>query len=174
MADFDFGKVLAVLEQTPRTLNSMLEGLPDDLTHANEGPNTWSAFDVMGHMIHCEKADWVPRLKIMLGDGDKQFEPFDRFAQERDSIGKTLTELRREFTERRKENLAILRSLDLSLEDLQKEGVHPEFGAVNVRQLLSAWAAHDLGHIYQISRVMAKQFKADAGPWPKYLRVLND
>ncbi len=171
---FNYDRVIRVLEQTAPTLDSMLSSLPGALTDANEGPNTWSAFDIMGHLIHGEKTDWIPRIEIILFAEDKQFEPFDRFAQERESVGKNLTELRQEFRDLRDQNLVQLESLNLDQKHFALQGIHPEFGAVSISQLLSAWAAHDLGHIYQVSRVIAKQFKEDSGPWPRYLRVLTD
>jgi len=171
---FDLKAITATLRQTPGTLSQLLHGLPDDLRLSNEGEGTWSPYDVIGHLIHGEKTDWIPRAKIILYGDDKRFEPFDRFAQERDSGGKSLIELLDEFTDWRSTNLRELDLLDLSTENLSKTGIHPEFGEVTLQQLLATWAAHDYGHLYQISRVMAKQFLPDVGPWSKYIRALNE
>ncbi|MEM9326992.1 MAG: DinB family protein [Bacteroidota bacterium] len=171
---FDLAAVKATLRQTPGTLHQMLGNLPDDLRLANEGDGTWSPFDIVGHLIHGEKTDWIPRAKIILSDGDKRFEPFDRFAQERESAGKSLAQLLDEFTDWRSTNLRELDLLDLSPENLTKTGIHPEFGEVTLQALLSTWAGHDFGHIYQMSRVLTKQWAAHAGPWKVYIRAMND
>ncbi len=152
----------------------MLQGLPKEWTHQNEGGDTWSPFDVVGHLIHGEKTDWMPRIKIILSDAeDKTFEPYDRFAQFRLSKGKELNDLLEEFESLRKSNLDELLSLNLSPEQLNRGGIHPELGPVILSEVLSAWVVHDLGHIVQVSRVMAKQYKDEVGPWPEYLTVLN-
>lgn len=171
--EFSLRDTCTILERTPGVLSQLLKDLPKDWTHQNEGPETWSPFDVVGHLIHGEKTDWIPRTKIILYEEDKHFIPFDRFAQFEESKGKTLESLLSEFEALRIDNLQELRKLNLQPSDLEKEGIHPEFGAVTLRQLLAAWTTHDLGHIVQISRVMAKQYKQEAGPWPKYLAVLN-
>ena len=174
MGAFSLSNCFIILEKTVPTIESIVGGLPSELVETNEGGDSWSCYDILGHLIHGEKTDWIPRLNIMLNEEDKHFEPFDRFAQERDSIGKTFVELLAEFKRLRTANIQKLKGFKLSPEDFGKEGIHPEFGAVTVQNLLSAWTAHDLGHIYQISRVIAKQFQDGCGPWPKYLRILND
>ncbi len=172
--NFEINKAIPVLERTPLVLRSLLQGLPEEWIYENEGKDTWSPFDVIGHLIHGEKTDWMVRSEIILGDGpDKVFEPFDRFAQFEDSKGKTLEVLLTEFETLRNGNLELLKSKQLSSEDLNLEGIHPELGTVTLAQLLSAWVVHDLGHITQISRVMAKQYKNEVGPWPKYMTILN-
>ena len=141
---------------------------------ANEGENTWSPYDVVGHLIHGENTDWLPRTKIILQQGaDTAFVPYDRFAQFENSKGKSLQELLSEFKILRKANIDELKYLNIGSEELKLTGIHPEFGGVTLKQLLSAWVVHDLGHIVQISRVMAKQYKEETGPWTKYLKVLN-
>lgn len=171
---FELNKAIPVLERTPLVMRSLLQGLPEEWIYENEGKDTWSPFDVIGHLIHGEKTDWMVRSEIILGDGpDKVFEPFDRFAQFEDSKGKTLEALLTEFETLRNGNLELLKSKPLSSEDLNLEGIHPELGTVTLAQLLSAWVVHDLGHITQISRVMAKQYKNEVGPWPKYMTILN-
>ena len=171
--EFKLFEAISVLERTPRTLRELLLGLSENWTNQNEGGETWSPFDVLGHLIHGERTDWVIRTHIILGDGDKHFELFDRFAQFEESKGKKLEELLSEFAKIRALNLEELSSLNISETDLDRTGIHPEFGDITLRQLLAAWVAHDLGHIAQISRVMAKQYKKEAGPWPKYIAVLT-
>jgi len=171
---FTFEKSIAILERTPATVRTLLLGLPEDWTHCNEGENTWSPYDIIGHYIHGEKTDWVPRMEIILSDNpDKHFVPFDRFAQYNDSKGKTLKQLLDEFEVLRKKNVEILRSKDLSESDLVKTGIHPKFGDVTLAQLLSAWVVHDLNHIAQISRVMSRHYDKDVGPWTEFLRILQ-
>ena len=171
--EFDLNKSLEILERTPRVLYTMLSGLSDDWVFNNEGSDTWSPFDVLGHLIHGERTDWITRTKIILESGGS-FEPFDRFAQLKESEGKNLDDLLEEFKLLRHKNLEELKAMYDLEGSLDKTGIHPEFGEVTLRQLLSCWTAHDLGHIYQISRVMAKNYKSQVGPWIKYLRVLND
>lgn len=171
---FAVSQSIEILERTPALLRTWLHGLSSEWTNADEGPETWSAFDVVGHLIHGEKTDWIPRMEIMLSDqADKKFTPFDRFAQKEISKGRNMEELLEEFAMLRKKNLEILRMKNLSNEELKKTGIHPEFGTVNLEQLLATWVAHDLGHLAQIARVMAKRYRSDAGPWVKYLRVLQ-
>jgi len=172
--NFELNKALLILERTPSVFRSLLQDLPPGWIHENEGEHTWSPFDVIGHLIHGEKTDWMVRTAIILGnDPGKTFEPFDRFAQFENSRGKGLEALLTEFDTLRQENLRRLRSLQLSGEDLQREGMHPELGPVTLSQLLAAWVVHDLGHIAQVSRVMAKQYKSEVGPWTQYLTILN-
>ncbi len=164
-----------ILKRTPKVLNELLKHLPENWATNNEGENTWSPFDVVGHLVHGEKTDWIARANIILNNNtEKTFTPFDRFAQEKDSVGKSLNELLAEFETLRAQNLKALSSLNIQPEDYTKEGIHPDFGTVTLEQLLSVWVAHDLGHIAQISRVMAKQYKTNIGPWKQYLRVVND
>jgi uncharacterized damage-inducible protein DinB len=167
--------VLATLERTPAALRAMLAGLPAELVHATEGGESWSPFDVVGHLVIGEKIDWIPRLRNILTEGDaRRFEPFDRFAQFEASRGKTIDDLLDEFEGVRRENLETLRGfLDEGI-DLEATGTHPELGRVTAGELLSTWATHDLGHIAQVARVMAKHFGKDAGPWAAYLPVLRD
>jgi hypothetical protein len=165
---------IAILERTPAVLDRLLRDLPDAWTSPNEGPGTWSAFDVLGHLIHGEKTDWIPRVRLILSDAtDKRFEPFDRFAQFQNSIGKTLPQLLDEFASLRTENLNTLKSWNLQEFDLDKTGIHPEFGAVTLRQHLATWVTHDFTHIGQIARVMAKQYIDEVGPWVKFVGILN-
>lgn len=171
--EFDLGESIMVLERTPVSIKSLLGGLSERWTHQNEGGDTWSPFDVVGHLIHGERTDWIPRTKQILFEENKAFKPFDRFAQFEESKNRTLSSLLLEFERLRAENLSELKSFGITDEDLNKEGIHPEFGNISLRQLLSAWVVHDLGHIVQVSRVMAKNYKEETGPWPKYLKVLN-
>src|SRR5579872_4283496 len=165
---------LPVLSRTPAALDTMLRGLPEGWTKATEGPGTWSPYDVIGHLIQGEKADWIPRLTIILEHGESRpFDPFDREAQFRDSQGKPLEMLLDEFAELRRGSVVRLRALDLQPEQLELKGAHPALGTVTARQLLATWTAHDLGHTLQISRVMAKRFKPDVGPWAKFLSVMK-
>ena len=170
----DLDRSMALLARTPKTLDALLRGLPDDWTHATEGDDTWSAFDVVGHLIHGEEADWITRAETILEHGpDQTFEPFDRFAQFKASEGKTLPQLLDRFAELRNHNLEELRGQRLNLPDLDRTGKHPEFGIVTLGQLLATWVTHDLNHIGQIARVMAKQYAADVGPWSTYLSILH-
>lgn len=172
--DFQLEEGIAILERTPDVFRALLDGLSGNWTTPNEGPATFSAFDNVGHLIHGERTDWVPRARIILAQGGNRcFEPYDRFAQARESQGKSLSVLLDEFAQLRQENVATLRSWHLSEGQLALEGVHPEFGAVTLRQLLSTWVAHDLGHIAQTTRVMAKQYREAVGPWRAYLPVLD-
>lgn len=171
---YSIDKTFEVLERTPKILKIYLENLSDEWTHCNEGPDTWSAFDIVGHLIHGEKTDWIPRLKIVLSDLEhKRFEPYDRFAQFEESKGKTLNEMLLEFSELRAKNLDYLKSLNITEDDLSKKAIHPELGEVSLKNLLASWVTHDLGHIAQITRVMAKQYKEEVGPWVEYISILN-
>jgi hypothetical protein len=172
--DFDLSAGVAILERTPHTLRAMLAGLPPAWTGANEGPETWSPYDIVGHLIHGERTDWMGRARIILAQGDdRRFAPFDRFAQFRESQGRSLAELLDEFARLRAENLATLAGWRLTGAQLALKGEHPEFGAVTLRQLLATWVAHDLGHVAQTARVMAKQYRDAVGPWRAYLPVLD-
>lgn len=164
-----------ILRRTPATLNALLSDLPDDWVPANEGPDTFSPYDVIGHLIEGEENDWIPRARIILEHGEaKPFEKFDRFAMYEKSKGKSLSELLSRFEEVRSDSLRQLDELNLTPELLQKRGSHPALGAVTLSQLLSAWVVHDLGHIRQIVRVMAKQYRDAVGPWTTYLTILNN
>jgi hypothetical protein len=172
---FDLGKCMAVLERTPAVLETLLDGLPDDWTTHNEGGETWSPFDVVGHLIHGERTDWMARLAIIMSDApEKTFTPFDRFAQFEESRGRSLPDLLREFRDVRGANLGRLAALNLQPSDFDRTGIHPTFGTVTLRQLLATWTVHDLDHLMQISRVMARQIGAETGPWVAYLRIIRD
>lgn len=165
---------ISLLSHTPAALDALLRRLPETWTFSNEGEKTWSAFDILGHLIHGERTDWMPRAKLILQFGEsKAFEPFDRLAQERESRGKSLAQLLDEFALVRSENLNELRALNLKPEDLARRGRHPELRAVTLSQLLATWAVHDLTHLHQISRVMAYQYRDAVGPWSAYLGVLH-
>ncbi len=172
--DFDLTSGTAVLERTPSTLRAMLDGLPSVWTDATEGPETWSPYVIVGHLIHGERTDWIARAEIILAQGaERHFTPYDRFAQFRESEGKSLADLLDEFARLRAGNLATLAGWRLTDAQLSLEGEHPEFGAVTLRQLLATWVAHDLGHIAQAARVMAKQYRDAVGPWRAYLPVMD-
>jgi NTP pyrophosphatase (non-canonical NTP hydrolase) len=172
--NFSLEKSIQILERTPTVLEVMLKNISPDWINNSKGEGTWSAYDVVGHLIHGEKTDWVPRAEIILSDkADKRFEKFDRFAQFENSKGKLLGELLEEFTALRKNNIDRLKSLNITDKDLDKKGIHPAFGDVTLAQLLSTWVVHDLNHIAQISRVMAKHYKEDVGPWTAYLKILQ-
>ncbi len=176
MRDEEAGKrrPSAVGSRTPPTLDALLRDLSPAWTSHNEGGETWSPFDVVGHLIHGERTDWIPRAEIVLEKGETQpFEPFDRFAQFEVSTGRTLEELLDTFAALRVENLQALRDLRLEPSDYERAGHHPEFGRVTMRQLLSTWVVHDLSHIRQIARVMARQYATSVGPWRAYLPVLD-
>ena len=165
---------IALLERTPPTLASLLGGLPDAWIMASEGPETFSPFDVVGHLIHGEKTDWMVRARIILDHGEaRPFDRYDRFAQQRDSVGKSLAALLDEFASQRRQNLETLRGWNLDQRRLALRGTHPVLGTVTLGQLLATWAAHDLTHLHQISRVMAHQLRTDVGPWTRFLGVLR-
>lgn len=174
MKAHNLSDTIALLARTPAALDALLRDLPDIWTRRSEGEDTWTVFDVVGHLIHGERTDWMPRARIILDFGaSRAFEPFDRLAQFRESEGKTLAELLDEFARLRAENLAALRGLDLQPADLEREGRHPGLGAVTMGQLLATWAAHDLTHLHQISRIMAHQYREAVGPWNAYLGVMR-
>ncbi len=171
---FSLEKSIEIIERTPNAIRALTEGLNEEWTHENEGPNTWSVFDIVGHLVHGEKTDWITRMNIILEDfSKKEFEPFDRYAQMESSKGKTLSNLLDEFDEARKKSITILREKQISTEDYCKTGVHPNYGEVTLQQLLATWVVHDLNHIAQINRVMAKQYTNFVGPWFEFLRVLK-
>lgn len=172
--DFNIAEGAAVLERTPATLRAMLHGLPSSWTDATEGPDTWSPYVVIGHLIHGERTDWIPRAEIILAQGaSRTFAPYDRFAQFTESQGKSLTALLDEFAALRAANLRKLDEWQLTDAQLSLVGTHPALGAVTLRQLLACWVAHDLGHIVQVARVMAKQYRGEIGPWTAYLSVMQ-
>ena len=172
--DFDLATGTAVLERTPSTLRAMLAGLPPAWTGADEGPETWSPYVIVGHLIHGERTDWIPRAQLILAQGaQRRFAPYDRFAQFRESEGKSLAELLDEFARLRAENVRTLGGWRLTEAQLALGGQHPEFGPVTLRQLLATWVAHDLGHVAQTARVMAKQYRDAVGPWRAYLPVMD-
>ncbi len=165
---------VAILARTPATLDALLRGLPDGWIAAHEGGETWSPFDVIGHLIHGERTDWVPRARIILEHGEaRAFTKFDRFAQFAVSEGRTLASLLDEFASVRRENLRELASLGITEADLERRGRHPELGVVTLRQLLATWVAHDLDHVAQVSRVLARQYSDEVGPWRAYLRIIS-
>lgn len=172
--EFNLDQSIQVLSRTPQTLKELLLGIDEEWTSNNEGTDTWSPYDIIGHLIHGEKTDWIPRAKIILSsEENKDFKPFDRFAQFEESEGKILEQLLNEFESLRVSNLSVLKSLNIGPTDLAKEGIHPAFGKVTLAHLLSTWVVHDLGHIHQICRVMAKQYTNEVGPWTEYLGVLK-
>jgi hypothetical protein len=172
--DHTLHQTISLLARTPAALSTLLRDLPESWTSRNEGENTWSPFEIVGHLIHAERTDWMSRAKIVLQFGETQpFEPFDRWGQVREIQGKSLAQLLDEFARLRSENLAELRALNLRPEDLERRGRHPSLGVVTLSELLSTWAVHDLTHVHQISRVMAHQYREAVGPWRKYLGVLQ-
>lgn len=167
-------EAVAILSRTPATVDALLRGLPDGWIGAHEGGETWSPFDVIGHLIHGEQTDWMPRVKMILEQGeDTAFDTFDRFAQFTASQGRSLASLLDEFAGLRRENLRELASLQLTNDDFDRRGRHPQLGIVTMRQLLATWVAHDLDHLVQISRAMARQYTDDVGPWRAYLRIIS-
>lgn len=163
-----------ILQRTPRVLRALLEGLPPVWTDGTEGPDTWSPLTVVGHLIHGERTDWIPRARLILAQGEQRtFAPFDRFAQFTESAGKPMGQLLDEFETARTTSLATLQSWSLTEADMTLTGEHPVFGTVTLGQLLSTWVAHDLSHVTQISRVMAKQYRDAVGPWRAYLSVMD-
>jgi hypothetical protein len=167
-------EAVAILARTPAALEALLRGLPDGWISANEGGETWSPFDVIGHLIHGERTDWVQRARIILEHGEtRPFDKFDRFAQFALSEGRSLASLLDEFATLRQENLRELERMRLTDADLDRRGRHPELGVVTLRQLLATWVAHDLDHVVQISRVLARQYSDEVGPWRAYLRIIS-
>jgi hypothetical protein len=171
---YSLEKSYEILDRTPAVLNALLTGLSDDWVMTNEGPETFSPYDVIGHLVHGEKTDWVVRAKMILEFGNTQtFVKWNRFAQYEESIGKSLQQLLDEFEAIRKENMLWFKALNLTEDDLDRQGMHPVLGDVTLRNLLATWVVHDLTHIAQITRVMAKQYKEEMGPWPQFFRILN-
>lgn len=173
--NFDLVLAVAVLERTPRTLQSLLDGLDDAWVRGTEGPDTFSPFDVVGHLIDGEETDWMPRAQIILARSkNPRFEVYDRFRHRARNMGRTLPSLLSEFGRLRAANLKLLGSWNLTDSELALTGVHPSFGPVTLRQLLAAWVVHDLGHVAQVARVMAKQYREEVGPWVPFMPVLTD
>jgi DinB superfamily len=172
--EFNLPQTISLLSRTPATLNALLRDLPEAWTLRNEGENTWSAFDVVAHLIYGERTDWIPRARIILQFGEtRTFEPFDRGGHIAASQGKSLAQLLDEFALQRSESLDQLCALNLQPTDLARRGRHPAFGPVTLSQHLASWAAHDLTHLHQISRIMAHQYREAVGPWRAYLGVLQ-
>jgi len=170
----DLQHTTAILSRTPAVLDALLRDLPDTWTLRNEGGATWSAVDIVGHLIHAERTDWMPRAQMILQHGEtRTFEAFDRLGHARERPGAPLAELLDTFARLRSDNLQALRGLNLRPGDLERRGRHPAFGVVTLAQLLATWAAHDLTHLHQISRVMAHQYRDAVGPWSAYLGVLQ-
>jgi len=173
--EIELAQAMEVLRRTPATLNALLRDLPEPWLVQNEGPETWSPYDIIGHLIHGDGTDWIPRAKIILEHGEaRAFEPFDRVAMFEESKGKSMVELLDAFAQLRAENLRELKSLNLTSDLLDKRGRHPELGVVTLKQLLSTWVVHDLGHIRQVVRVMSKQYGEAVGPWKAYLSILGE
>lgn len=174
LPSFDPAESLPVLRRTPGVLRTLLDGIPEPWIHATEGPDTWSPFDVVGHLIHGERTDWIPRVEHILAHGDRvPFPVFDRFAQFEASKGRELSELLDTFAELRATNLERFAALRLTPADLARSGLHPALGPVTLGQHLATWVAHDLGHLAQVTRVMAKRYREAVGPWREYLPILD-
>lgn len=174
LTEFSLADSIAILTRTPASLDALLRGLPNVWVRGNEGKNTWSAFDIVGHLIVGERTDWMPRVRILLENGEaRPFDPFERLAQLRESQDRSLEQLLDDFARLRRENLAALQALNLQDEDLARRGRHPALGVVTLSELLATWAVHDLTHVHQMSRVMAHQYRDAVGPWSAYLGVLQ-
>ena len=173
--EFELQHAIELLSRTPATLNSMLRDIPEGWLVQNEGAETWSPYDIVGHLIHGEETDWIPRARMILQHGEtRAFEPFDREAMFETSQGKSIAELLDTFTLRRNESLRELNEMNLTPSLLEKRGKHPELGIVTLQQLLATWVVHDLGHVRQIVRVMSKQYRDAVGPWRAYLSILGE
>jgi hypothetical protein len=174
LTEFKLDETIAVLTRTPAALDALLRGLPESWVLSNEGKDTWSAFDIVGHLIVGERTDWMPRVRVILEDGEaRPFDPFDRLAQLKASQNKSLEQLLDDFARLRRENLAALQALDLRHEDMCRRGRHPALGVVTLAELLATWTVHDLTHLHQLSRVMAHRCRDAVGPWSAYLGVLQ-
>jgi len=173
--NLQLSEAVQILERTPGLLDRMVRGLPEPWLRATEGAHTWSCYDVVGHLIHGELTDWVPRIRIIMDHGESRtFDPFDRFAQLKEDRARPVDTLLDRFKELREQNLTALLEMRLSPSDLGRTGVHPALGTVTLGQLISAWVVHDLSHLSQINRVLAKQYAAEVGPWRAYLQILDD
>ena len=174
MMEVKLDEAMVLLERTPKVLREMLTGLSTNWLSNNEGEKTWSPYDVIGHLIQGERTDWILRARIILAEGEgKPFEPFNRYAQFDEDKTRTIEELLKTFEELRSKNIENLKEMGLREEDLEKKGKHPELGIVTLKELLATWVAHDLDHIVQITRTMAKQYKGAVGPWQAYLSVMK-
>lgn len=167
-------EALAILERTPASLSALLNGLPDTWVRATEGDGTWSPYDVIGHLIHGERVNWIPRARHLLAGETRPFAPFDRTAQFTESEGKPLGELLATFADARRENIAALKAMNLTEDALACRGLHPDLGGVTLGQLLATWVVHDLDHLAQVARTMAKVYRGATGPWSAYLSILRD
>ncbi|MEP7012319.1 MAG: DinB family protein [Acidobacteriota bacterium] len=172
--EFRLADAVALLGRTPATLTVWLEGLSEKWVRATEGEGTWSPYDVIGHLIHGERTDWIPRARHILAGDPRPFEVFDRTAMFRESEGKSLSELLATFAELRRANLAALAGMNLADADLDRKGLHPELGEVTLGQLLATWVVHDLDHVAQTARTLAKGYSEATGPWVGYLSILTD
>jgi hypothetical protein len=173
--NFDLNKSIEILERTPEVYLALFNNSKYNLDKINEGADTWSGYNIIGHIIHGEKTDWIPRAEMILGDSkNKTFDPYDRFAQEKLYSSQTTEELLTEFKTLRNQNIEKLISWNLSEPDLDKKGIHPDLGIVTLRQLISTWTIHDIAHLNQVSRAIVKHFSEDVGPWKKYNKLLNE
>ncbi|MEM8939027.1 MAG: DinB family protein [Bacteroidota bacterium] len=170
---FNLEQSIDILKRTPEVLKTLLKDLPKEWVRNNEGDHTWSPFDVLGHLIQGEETDWMPRTKIILQRKNKPFQPFDRFAQLEKSKGKNLDQLLKKFENLRSKNIKTLENFKITEEDLKLTGTHPAFGTITLENLIATWTVHDLNHIFQITRVMGKQYKDEVGPWKQYLKILQ-
>lgn len=174
MIPFELSDAIGIISRTPQVVRDLVSGLNEEWLHATEGPDTWSSHEVVAHLIFGEQTDWIPRMHIILSESDqKSFTPFDRKGHVALATGRSIESLLLQFEQLRKENLYILSSANISEDDLLKTGTHPAFGKVTLRQLLAAWAVHDMTHIHQISRVIARQYEVEVGPWKEYMGVLK-
>ena len=174
MTEDSLEDTMSLLNHTPKALDALLRDLPETWTNRNEGEGTWSPFDVVGHLIDCEHTNWIPRIEWILQNGDTQpFHRFDRGGHARETEGKSLGQLLDEFARLRLENLGILDSMGLQTADFEKRGLHPSLGEVTLANLIATWAAHDLTHLHQISRIMAYQLRGEVGPWNRFLGVMH-
>lgn len=174
MSEHHLYQTVSLLGRTPATLSALLRDLPETWILSNEGENTMSPFGVVGHLAHCERGDWMPRVRIILEAGEtRPFDPLDRWGHVRESQGKSIGQLLDEFATLRARNLDELRGMNLQQQDLARRGQHPALGTVTLSELLATWAAHDMTHLHQISRVMAHQYRDAVGPWSRYLGVLK-
>ena len=171
---FNLDEAVAVLRRTPASLSALLEGLPEQWVRATEGVGTWSPYDVIGHLIHGERTDWLPRARHILAGENRPFVPFDRAAQFDESRGRSMSDLLATFAELRRENVAALVGMNLTVAEMDRTGQHPEFGEVTLGQLLATWVVHDLDQVGQIARTMAKTYAGSVGPWSAYLSILRD
>ena len=171
---FNLADAITILERTPAVVSALLAGLPEAWVHATEGDGTWSPYDVIGHLIHGERTDWLPRARHILAGETRAFEPFDRRAQFSESQGKSLGELLTTLADLRRENVSALIGMKLTESDLNRRGLHPELGEVTLGQLLATWVVHDLDHLAQVARTMAKRYGEATGPWSEYLSILRD